>query len=148
MKIYKRLSFMLTDTMKDICIINLEVKLLCVVEMYAKWQWICKTYLVGLASFSSTGLGESAHWNRDISHFSNFVYKLDVFGYVLLETWSISWLQILVCFWKFPHQTNVWCYLIQGDVFLAGSFMTMEIQGIIYHQHRRLLLDGAFFIKS
>jgi len=23
---------------------------------------------------------------RDISHFSNFVYKFDVFGYVLLET--------------------------------------------------------------
>jgi len=27
MKIYKRLSFMLTDTMKNICVINLEVKL-------------------------------------------------------------------------------------------------------------------------
>jgi len=36
MKIHKRLSLMLTDMMKNICIINLEVKLLCVIEMYAK----------------------------------------------------------------------------------------------------------------
>jgi len=64
MKKYKKLSFMLTDTMKDICIMNLEVKLLCVVEMYATWKWIFKTYLVGLASFGPTGLGESAHWNK------------------------------------------------------------------------------------
>lgn len=36
----------------------------CVVEMCVKWQWICETYLVGLASFNPTGLGACVHWNK------------------------------------------------------------------------------------